>query len=676
MRTKLLPMVLGTALMLVLAAALACGGDDRAAPAPDTAAIQAAVKAGVEAARPAPAPSPVSAAEIQQMVKGAISEIPAPDVPEQLSSAELQRLVQAAVASTAAAAPQPLSASEIQSMVSAAVEAATGEAASREEIEALVVKATDEAAAAAAEAAVAAARAAIAAMPTSVAAPPPPITSDIKRGGTFILGTPQQITTLDAHSGGPANNQNYKAGLLGTHTRYTLDGVTGPHLLASWKLSPDLTVYTFTIQDGVKWHNGRDMDAEDHRFSLQRSIDTESPYAGLYKNVTSIETVDPSTLRLTSPVPNAVLPDSFYRTYVVAKENVSNALGGIAGEEDDFSTPIGTGPFTFVEWIAGEKVVMNRFQDYWQMGEDGKALPYLDRVEVRTVPDSTALLAALKAGEVHFYWQLPPRLFGALQFDENADAVISRYSTTHFFFNFEHTRTTGDNVFGDIRARRALLLALDKQEIVDAGYGGTARPILSNQYIPSNFPLGPKGLPEIERDVEEAKRLFAEIGVTELHFSSWDAPAWTPISEVLQSQLAEAGVKLNIHISRVADWSCAMGFGDCGPDWKWPNLISVDGALSPPEPSFHISPAWICPGHATSGKFCNEEMDKLSAAAIQTTDFDERARLYEEWNRIFVEEVAAISYVQLPFYHGNHKTLKGIVNLFGMPFYEAAWLDE
>ena len=170
MRTKLFPMILGAALMLVLAAALACGGDDKAAPTPDTAAIQAAVKAGLEESLPAPAPSPVSAAEIQQMVKGAISEIPAPDVPEQLSSAELQRLVEAAVASSAAAAAQPLSASAIQSMVSAAVKASTSGAASKAEIEALIVKATDEAAAAAAEATAAAAEAAAAAAETAAAA--------------------------------------------------------------------------------------------------------------------------------------------------------------------------------------------------------------------------------------------------------------------------------------------------------------------------------------------------------------------------------------------------------------------------------------------------------------------------------------------------------------------------
>jgi len=195
---------------------------------------------------------------------------------------------------------------------------------------------------------------------------------DIKRGGTFILGTPQQITTLDGHGAGPANNSNAKEGLLGTATRFGFDGLVGPHLWSSWEASSDLTSYTFTVQQGVKWHNGRDLEAEDFTISTRRAVDISSPFANLYKEITSIETIDASTNRVTFPVANGIVPDSFYSTYVVARENIKDEQGGIAGAEDDFSIPIGTGPFTFGEWIAGEKVVMDRFEDYWQMGEDGE----------------------------------------------------------------------------------------------------------------------------------------------------------------------------------------------------------------------------------------------------------------------------------------------------------------
>jgi peptide/nickel transport system substrate-binding protein len=509
-----------------------------------------------------------------------------------------------------------------------------------------------------------------------VATKAPVYSGPIKRGGTFILGTPQQISTLDPHLAGAANNQNAKEGLLETFTRYTTEGIVGGHVFSSWDVSDDITTYTFKVQKGIKWHDGSESTAEDHRIAIQRTLDMESAYAKLYDKVSSVEAIG-DTVVMTFPTANATIPGAFFRTYVGNPANIKNEHGGTAGEEDSFASvgPIGNGPFVYDSYVEGEVVTMNKFEDYWLQGEDGSALPYLDRVEVKTIPDATSLLAALKTGEVHFYWQLPPRLFGALQFDENANAIISRISTTHFYISFEHTRTSGDAVFADIRARRAVLLAMDKQEIVDVGYGGTARPILSNQYIPGNFPMG-TAFPPIERDVEEAARLFKEVGITEIHFNSWDDPAWTPIGEALQSHLAEAGVELKLHVRRVADWSCAQALGDCGPDWEWNNMLGTNGSLSPPDPHLHIANSWMCPGSVYDGKWCNEEMDVIAQAAIETVDFDERKELYRQWNQLWIDNVVTLSYAQLPFYHGEHYTLKGIVNLFGMPFYEAAWLND
>jgi len=504
----------------------------------------------------------------------------------------------------------------------------------------------------------------------------PVAVSDIKRGGTFILGTPQQINTMDPHAHGPVNNENAKQGLHATHVRYGVDGAVGPHLFASWEVSSDMKIWDFKIQQGVKWHNGRDMDAEDNRFSLQRGIDLESPYAFLYKNVTSVEATDSSTVRIVSPDPTGVLDIAFWKTFIAAKENVSDAEGGSAGAENDFTNPIGVGPYKFVEFIPGEKVVMDRFEDYWQMGEDGKNLPYLDRVEVRTISDPTSLLASIKTGDVHFYWQFPAKNFGALEFDKNAKAYMTEHPTLHFNFAFEHTRTTGDNVFADVRARRAFALVIDREALVSVGYGGLGLPMKTGQWIPSTFPLGPKNFPDIEQDIEEAKRLFAEVGITEVVLAFYDTPEWTPISEVLQRNLADAGVKSTIVIDRVADWQCALGGGDCGPDWKWPNMIGVNGALDPPDPSLHISPQWICPGTWSGGKYCNEEMDRIGSLASQTTDQAERAKLYEEWEAIFIKELPAVSWALTALYDARHNSLKGIINLFGVPYYEAAWLDN
>jgi ABC-type transport system substrate-binding protein len=517
------------------------------------------------------------------------------------------------------------------------------------------------------------------AAPTSAAAAAtdvPVATSDIQRGGKLIIGTPQQITTLDGHVVGPLNNRNAWDAILAPYVKYKPDGLVGPHMLKSWDISSDLTNYTFTVQEGVKFHTGRAMEAEDLRFSTQRAIDLESSWSQGLFGITSIEATGPLTLKMTNDKASSVFPDQFERHYLVAKDNVSDGAGGTAGAEDNFTLPIGTGPFEFVEFIPGEKVTATRFGDYWKMGEDGEALPYLDEVEIRTITDSTALIAAIKTGAVHVYWQLPAKLAPTLDGDPNARAVPTVFSTQHLYMTFEHQRTTGDNVFADIRARRALLLALDKDELAAVGFGDSGLPLWTNQATPANLPFGPSGFPEIRQDKAESKRLFEEVGVKEINFVGWDTPWMQPVLSSVQQQLSEVGVEAILHINLIPDWTCALGRGDCGPDWKFDNQVSFNGAANPPEPSLHIAQRWLCPGVDSMGKWCNPKMDELALAATQTTDNDERARLYKEWNQIFVDQVASVSWVQLQDWHGEHNSVNGLEDLYLVLWYESVWLTQ
>ena len=224
-------------------------------------------------------------------------------------------------------------------------------------------------------------------------------------------------------------------------------------------------------------------------------LDTNSGWGGGYSGLTNIEVVDEFTLRLTNDVPSSVLPDQFQRTFIVAKENVSNGEGGTAGADNDFANPVGVGPYAFGEFLAGEKVILDRFEDYWQMGEDGMSLPYVDRAVIRTVADSTSLLAALKTGEVQLVWNLSPRFASNLLYDDNADAVISTFHVVHRYWTFEHSRTTGDNVFGDIRARRGLAACNEQTGAVRRGLGWAGvTPTLQSVHS-SELPLGPEELP-------------------------------------------------------------------------------------------------------------------------------------------------------------------------------------
>jgi ABC-type transport system substrate-binding protein len=105
-------------------------------------------------------------------------------------------------------------------------------------------------------------------------------------------------------------------------------------------------------------------------------------------------------------------------------------------------------------------------------------------------------------------------------------------------------------------------------------------------------------------------------------------------------------------------------------------MVSVNGAANPPEPSLHISQRWMCPGVDSHGRWCHEKLDELAIAATKTTDFNERTALYREWNQIFVDEIPAISWGQVPFYHGEHKDLHGLRDLYGVLWFEQVWLDQ
>ena len=308
--------LLAVALMLSMVAA-ACGD---AEPAPlDTAAIKSAVQEAMQTAPPAAAPvsaaeiqqmvkaaappAPVSASEIQQMVKGAISEIPAPDIPEQLSTADLQGLVAAAVSASAAKAAKPLSASEIKSLVAAAVTASTGDAATKGEIEALIVKATEEAAVAATEAALMAAPRVVRAAPVSGAA-------GQKYGGTVKIGVTDFGTMDPALMGLSEGSSLYSELTYDNGTVLWYDGAVTPWALESWTTNDDASQYTFDVRQGIKFHHGKEMKAEDIKFTFDRILDeaTASPLQGQISFIENITAVDDHTVVMDLKGPNVFLP--------------------------------------------------------------------------------------------------------------------------------------------------------------------------------------------------------------------------------------------------------------------------------------------------------------------------------------------------------------------------------
>ena len=170
-----------------------------------------------------------------------------------------------------------------------------------------------------------------------------------------------------------------------------------PDLATSWDATEDLKTWTFHLRPGVKFHNGKPLDAADVVFTFKRMLDKEvgSVLRVNFSIVDSIETVDPLTVRFNLSLPYADLPAAVaaYQAAIVS-ENVVDTLT---------THPIGTGPFRFVEYRPGDQLVMDRNPDYFLPG-----VPTLDRVVIRIIPEFTTSVAALESGAVDAVFDLPP----------------------------------------------------------------------------------------------------------------------------------------------------------------------------------------------------------------------------------------------------------------------------
>jgi peptide/nickel transport system substrate-binding protein len=227
---------------------------------------------------------------------------------------------------------------------------------------------------------------AAASAPAAAAGPP-------KRGGIFTFGTGQGFTTLDPHKPGLLNDQNAHHGLFDGLVRMNEQMEAQPALAESWQV-PDPTTYIFKLRQGVKFHNGRELTADDVKFTLDRVVDTAtaSRWASLsLPQYDHSEVQDQYTLKLVNKAPFAPQIDGLAKVMIIPKE-AADTIG---------TQPIGTGAFTFGEYVQDDHLTLNRFADYWD-----KDHVYLDTVVMKTIKDATAVVEALKSGGVDSVWQL------------------------------------------------------------------------------------------------------------------------------------------------------------------------------------------------------------------------------------------------------------------------------
>ncbi len=319
-------------------------------------------------------------------------------------------------------------------------------------------------------------------------------------------------------------------------TRFGPDGRVQPALAESWNVSDDGTVWTFALHDGVTFHDGTTMDAGDVVFSLDRARAEDSTNAqkALFDGIESVEAVDPTTVRITLTAPNGNLPFNLAwgDAVIVAPESA----------ETNATNPVGTGPFQFADWMQGDRVELVANPDYW--GEK----PALQSATFKFISDPNAAFAAMMAGDLDAFPNFPaPETLSSFQADPRFTVIVGS--------------TEGETILGinnatvpDVRVRRAIGHAIDRQAVIDGAMFGFGTPIGSH-FAPHN-PDYVDLTGESAYDPELAESMLAEAGATDLTLRLMLPP---PVyarrgGEIIASQLRAVGIETEIANLEWAQW--------------------------------------------------------------------------------------------------------------------------
>ncbi|MEM7566640.1 MAG: ABC transporter substrate-binding protein [Pseudomonadota bacterium] len=321
-------------------------------------------------------------------------------------------------------------------------------------------------------------------------------------------------------------------------TKIEADGSITPLLATSWETSADGLVWTFDLADGVTFSDETPFTAETAVFSLDRARADESENAqkGLFSAIAGVEAVDDDTLRITlsRPEGNLLFNLGWGDAVMVSPDSA----------ETNKSEPVGTGPFTVERWVKGDRIALARRDDYW-----GEA-PALARATFRIIPDPATAVTNLMSGDVDAFPNIPaPESILTLEADPRFSAVVGT-TEGETILAMNNTRAPLD----DVRVRRAIAKAIDRQAIVDGAMFGLGTPIGSH-FAPHHPAYA--DLTDVNAyDPDGARALLAEAGVETLTLSLKLPP---PVyarrgGEIVAAQLRAVGIETEIVPLEWAGW--------------------------------------------------------------------------------------------------------------------------
>lgn len=398
-------------------------------------------------------------------------------------------------------------------------------------------------------------------------------------------------------------------------------GAIVPALAESWEVSDDGLTWTFKIREGVKFHDGSDLQLSDVVAAFERATDPDAGHTNpsYYAAIERVAEGEGNTVVFTLSEPSSSL------LYNLARPD--SIIYPAAKADSQRSEPVGTGPFKFVSYLEGSEVRLEKFEDYYLPG-----VPYLDAVTFKIIPDPNARFAALQAGDIDLIGvALPPEQY--LQLQDNPDLKGTEGSaTTEITLAMNNAREPLSNPL----VRQAITRAIDKEAIVNGAFFGLGTVIGTHMSPSEAYYIDLEPYPY---DPERAKELLAEAGYPDGFEITFELPEPYNIErrtgEVIAQQLAEVGIRVDLSVVEWATWIERIFLGG---DYD----MTIIGHSEPRDINVYGNPDYYY-------HYDNPRVRELLAEIERTPDEAGQNALYQEIARIIADDAVNVWVFSPPY---------------------------
>lgn len=470
-------------------------------------------------------------------------------------------------------------------------------------------------------------------------------------GNTLYFGLSGEPSTMDPFVMTGTTWRTVKLAIFRGLVNYGVDGKLSPELAQSYEISPDGKTLTFHLRD-AKFHDGSPVTAADVKATFDHIMapDSTASFRNQFLIVDHIDVIDPKTVRFVLKQPSV----SFIH-YLALPETVIVPAAWLAQHKNDAGTaaPIGAGPFKFVRWTRGRELVVKKFDGYYKPGK-----PYLDEIVYNFYGDENTRVNAIKSGDVDIIDYVPSRSLAELQKDPDIQLERTLGPFMGLVFNM-HVKPLAN---ADVR--RAIAYTVDRDVIVKTAFDGVGTSIWGLA-IPQGYP----GYSEARKnyykvDIARAKQLMAKAGYPNGFEARLVATSqysfYSKIAVVLQSQLAQIGIKLKLDMP---DWTTRMSKVSNG-DYDMAIIGDVGEVTDPDWLSNYYYGGKVPVRTSNSAYFDDPQIDQLLDEGRATLDPGKRAAIYQQ----FVDRALDLSPILFLMWRDqSYAVRKGVTGFTNMP---------